>query len=184
MHISVYEDGSSKTETFKGRNSEVEVLDCTEDVIARIADGSRTLPGTGEAFSIDPRRILERAFAAAIEDSPETAPESLDFDGQISLFCDVTVAADGEAGRDVLIRPCTAELTFLDRSTPVEPGYIQEGDRCFVGPTFDAVRVHLDADGNARVGRVGGPWAQVACDQAFQQAMEQSKEQSMDGAAE
>lgn len=178
MYVYVSEDGSSRSETFKGRNSAVEVLECTEEVMARLAEQPTSPPGEGKAFTIDPRRVLQRAFAAAIEERPETAPEDLDFEGQLSLFCDVTVPADGRVGRDVLIRPCTVELSFYDRSTPLEKGYIHQGGRCFVGPTFGTVRVHLDADGNAQVGRADGPWAQVACDEEFHRATEEWREQA------
>jgi hypothetical protein len=176
LFVYVYEDGSGKVETYRGRESEVQVVECTDEVISQIADEPKLLPGADKVFSVDPRRILERAFAAAIEDNPDTPPEDLDLDGMISLFCDVTVPPGGKAGRDLQIRPCTAELTFIDRSTAVEKRYMHERGRCFIGPSNESVRVHVVADGNAQVGRVEGDWTQVACNEEFDHAQKPSSD--------
>ena len=176
MFVYVYEDGSSKIETYRGRDSEVQVVECSDEVVSQLADEPRTLPGEGNAFSVDPRKILEQAFAAAVEVNPDTPPEDLDLDGMISLFCDVTVPPGGKAGRDLQIRPCTAELTFIDRSTAVEKRYMHERGRCFIGPSNESVRVHVVADGNAQVGRVEGVWTQVACNEAFYHAQKQTSD--------
>lgn len=101
MLVYVQEDGISKVETYRGENSALQVDECTDEIVTQLADVPKRVPGEGEAFSVDPRTILELAFAAAIEELPDTPPEVFDFDGLLSLFCDVSVPPGGQAGLDV-----------------------------------------------------------------------------------
>ncbi|MDX1556940.1 MAG: hypothetical protein R3212_12990, partial [Xanthomonadales bacterium] len=83
--VYVFEDASTKVETHRGKASELQVVECEEDVVSKIATAGTPTPATrrnaGQAFSVNPEAILKRALTAATAEYPDASPESLDLEG-------------------------------------------------------------------------------------------------------
>lgn len=173
MLVYVYEDGSSKVETYRGEDSELQVVECTHEVITQLADEPKRVPSEGKAFSVDTNTILELAFAAAIEEKPDTPPEDWDFDGMMSLFCDVHSTPGTQAGQGLKIEPCTAQVSFFDRSVPTRKAFSHEDGRCWVVTASEGIKVWVYANESTRVNHFGDSYREVECNEGFFDALRQ-----------
>ena len=149
--ISVHEDGSSEIKIIKGRDAPEIAINCTEEVVADLAAAAEKVPGHGNAFSVDAKRILKLAFVAAVEAYPEVRKEDWDYEFFLTLFCDVYPHPAGRSTLDLNVKPCVAEVTLFDRSVVVEEQRVDDNGRCWADVAAEGIVVNVYDDGSTRV---------------------------------
>lgn len=170
-HVRVHEDGRSRVHLLHSSDSQGQVVDCDDELIAIIAAEDEDIAGHGKMFSVEAKRIMRLAFTAAIESYHDVSPEQIVYDDGItmSVSCDTAPGVGGPTiNRE--IGACNASVIFADESVMVQYRYI-DGISCMIGKATDWISVHLDEDGRAEVNyqeNTGGGNARgVECDDEF-----------------
>ncbi|HKJ16604.1 MAG TPA: hypothetical protein VJ984_04580 [Xanthomonadales bacterium] len=165
-------DGSSRVHFHPTNVQDGQYVECSDEVITRLASMDQKLPGKQAAFSVDAKKILELAYIAAVENHPEIPDEQLVYgDGPaLSVACETGSRFGSSTPVDTVIDRCGARVRLANEAVKLEYRTVREG-QCMIGKASDWVTVQIDELGMAQTRtsetRGQGRSRRVECNEAF-----------------